>query len=133
MIETLLQLLSHHGYLIFYLAFNRHVQKAEQLLQQYGDAAMCFAFFLPVIRYLLPIFAGLRGVLFLRFALISYTSAVAWTAIYFSIGALLGNHLVHFLAKINPLYVGATMLIGLRQFCHCQMVIRKSCTSTSEA
>jgi len=70
---------------------NRHFQKAEAIFNRFGEKAICLAFFLPVIRYLIPLFAGISGTTFRRFALLSYSSALFWTAAFFIVGHFLGG------------------------------------------
>ncbi|AIQ60835.1 DedA family protein [Paenibacillus borealis] len=76
---------------------NKHFQKAEQILTQRGHAAMYIGMFIPVVRYIIPMFIGLSGTSYKRFALISYSSALGWTLLFFSAGTFFGNH---FLAKL---------------------------------
>lgn len=78
------------------LQLNRHFNKAGSLLTQYGDIAMCMGVFIPIIRYVLPVVVGLSGVSYKKFALFSYSTAFIWTAVFFILGKLFGNHLMNF-------------------------------------
>ncbi|WP_334071321.1 MULTISPECIES: DedA family protein [Paenibacillus] len=70
---------------------HRHFQKAEKILKQQGDRAICIGFFIPVIRYIIPLFVGLSGVRFRKFALVSSLSALLWTVTFFTAGRCLGG------------------------------------------
>lgn len=73
---------------------NKHYQKAEILLNNKGNNAICVAMFIPVMRYFLPLLIGLSGVKYRQFAVISYSSAFLWTILLFTIGTLFGEHLL---------------------------------------
>ncbi|AIQ37797.1 hypothetical protein R50345_26170 [Paenibacillus sp. FSL R5-0345] len=73
---------------------NRHLQKAEQILKKYGNMAMYIGMFIPVVRYIIPLLIGLSGTSYRRFALISYTSALGWTLMFFSAGTYFGDHIL---------------------------------------
>ncbi|SFF08997.1 membrane protein DedA, SNARE-associated domain [Paenibacillus algorifonticola] len=72
----------------------RHFQRAEEILKQRGDWAMCIGVFIPVVRYILPLFIGLSGVKFRKFALLSYLSVLFWTITFFTVGKYFGTHLI---------------------------------------
>jgi len=71
----------------------RYFKKAEKLFIQHGDIAMSLAFFIPVVRYMFPLFAGLNGIPFIKFAIISYSSAIVWTSIFFLFGKFVVSHI----------------------------------------
>ncbi|OKP83951.1 hypothetical protein A3844_20960 [Paenibacillus helianthi] len=73
---------------------NRHLQRAEQILNKRGHTAMYIGMFIPVVRYIIPMLIGLSGTSYRRFALISYSSALGWTLLFFSAGTFFGNHIL---------------------------------------
>lgn len=73
---------------------NSHFQKAEQILKKRGNIAMYIGMFIPVVRYIIPMLIGLSGTSYKRFALISYSSALGWTLIFFSAGTYFGDHIL---------------------------------------
>jgi membrane-associated protein len=87
----------------------RHFLKVEKLFQTYGDVAMCIGYFIPVVRYVVPVFVGMSGVRFKKFAFLSYTSSIVWTALFFGIGKVLGNQLSIILTAIDLKIVGMTL------------------------
>lgn len=90
---------------------NRHLIRAQQLFHKYGDIALCLGLFIPVVRYLMPVIAGTSGVSFKKFALLTYSTAIIWTAGFFSIGALYGEHIPRLLSSVNFITIGISLLI----------------------
>jgi membrane-associated protein len=88
---------------------HRHFLKVERLFHTYGDLAMCISFFIPVIRYMVPIFVGISGVKFKKFAYLAYTSSIVWTALFFGIGKVFGNQLSQILIEIDIKMIGMTL------------------------
>ncbi|QED49275.1 DedA family protein [Cytobacillus dafuensis] len=70
---------------------NRHFIKAEKLFNKYGNLAICIGFFIPIVRYLVPVAAGISGVKYKVFALLSYSTAIIWTSAFFGLGMTLGD------------------------------------------
>jgi membrane-associated protein len=87
----------------------RHFIKVEKLFNKYGDLAMCIGFFIPVVRYVVPVFIGMSGVKFKKFAILSYTSSIVWTVVFFGIGKVFGNQLSQILTAIDLKMVGMTI------------------------
>ncbi len=73
---------------------NRRFQKAQLLLQKHGKWAMAAGFFLPVVRYIMPMLAGFSGTRFKTFMIISYFGAFVWTALFSGIGTLIAAHIL---------------------------------------
>ncbi|MFP5112536.1 DedA family protein [Bacillaceae bacterium C204] len=80
---------------------NRYWIKVENLFNKYGDIAMCVGFLLPVVRYVVPVFAGINGVKYKKFALFSYTSSIVWTSLFFTIGKAYGDQLSQLLSLVD--------------------------------
>jgi len=81
---------------------NRYFKRAEEIFNSYGNIAMCLGLLIPVVRYILPIFAGVHRVTFKRFAWISYSGAFIWTSILFFLGKYIGPTVFHFFESIDP-------------------------------
>ncbi|WP_342561012.1 VTT domain-containing protein [Paenibacillus sp. FSL R7-0345] len=75
---------------------NRNFQKAEKILSQRGDWAMCIGIFIPVVRYFLPFLIGFNRGSIRKFMLISYSCAVVWTLTFFAAGTGFGHQLLTF-------------------------------------
>ncbi|MHA6528817.1 DedA family protein [Paenibacillus sp. BAC0078] len=76
---------------------NNHYLKAESILRKRGDVAMCIGMFIPVVRYFMPLLIGLSGIHYKKFALITYSSALLWTIIFFGLGTFFGNPILSLL------------------------------------
>jgi membrane-associated protein len=87
---------------------HRHFQKAERFFNKNGDIAICLAIFVPVVRYLVPVIVGMSGVKFKKFAILSFSSSLVWTALFFGFGQLFGERLLEFVSAQN---IGWTVLI----------------------
>lgn len=95
---------------------SRHFLKAEKLFEKYGDIAMCLGFLIPVVRYIVPVFVGIRGVSYKKFVLISYSSALVWTATFFTLGKVFGDKILRLLALVDYKSVGIAALITVLVF-----------------
>jgi len=76
---------------------NRHFIKAQSIFKARGDLAMCIGMFIPVIRYLMPLLVGISGIEYKKFAIITYSSALFWTILFFFIGIFFGDFISAFL------------------------------------
>jgi membrane-associated protein len=70
---------------------NKYLQISENLVQKYGNVALSFSYFLPVIRHVMPYLVGINKMSFWRYASYSYTTGFVWTLIFFMLGRYLGN------------------------------------------
>ncbi|MFK4439918.1 membrane protein DedA with SNARE-associated domain [Paenibacillus sp. RC21] len=77
---------------------------------------MCLGHFTPVIRYILPVFVGLNGTSYKKFALISYSSAFVWTATFFAFGKFLGHYILNLLDLIDPKLAVVALIIAVGTF-----------------
>lgn len=71
---------------------NRHVERAQHLLDKYGSFALCISYFFPVVRHVVPYLVGIGKMPFLRYALFSYTTGFVWTLILFIAGYVLEDN-----------------------------------------
>ncbi|WP_052154007.1 DedA family protein [Thermoactinomyces daqus] len=78
----------------------KHLIRAERLLTKYGSFALCFSYFTPVIRHLVPYLAGSLRMPYPRYALFSYGAGFVWTAIYFTVGYQFGDSIAY-VAKLS--------------------------------
>jgi membrane-associated protein len=70
----------------------RYIQVSENLMSKYGNLALCFSYFIPVVRHVIPYFAGINKMTFRRYASYSYTTGFVWTLIFFLLGRSVGGH-----------------------------------------
>lgn len=84
---------------------NRYFSKTEKLFLKHGNMAMCIGFFIPVVRYMMPLFVGLSNIPYKRFALVSYAGAVAWTVLFFIVGLHIQNIIMALDSKTTLLII----------------------------
>jgi membrane-associated protein len=70
----------------------RYIQVSENLISKYGNLALCFSYFVPVVRHIIPYLAGINNMTFRRYASYSYTTGFVWTLIFFLLGRSVGDH-----------------------------------------
>jgi membrane-associated protein len=70
----------------------RYIQVSENLIRKYGSLALCFSYFIPVVRHVIPYLAGINNMTFRRYASYSYTTGFVWTLIFFLLGRSVGGH-----------------------------------------
>lgn len=68
------------------------LRRSGQLVSRYGNFTLLFSYFLPVVRHLVPYWAGAHRFAYRRFALYAYFASFVWTAVYFAIGSSVGLH-----------------------------------------
>jgi membrane protein DedA with SNARE-associated domain len=67
------------------------IQDAENLYNKYGKFALFIGYFIPGIRHLTAIFAGVSLMPYRTFALFAYTGGFLWTITLVSFGYFLGE------------------------------------------
>lgn len=80
---------------------NKHYLRAESILRKKGNLAMCIGMFIPVVRYFMPLLIGLSGIRYKKFALITYSSALLWTIIFFALGTFFGDSILSLLHSLS--------------------------------
>ncbi|TBL76645.1 DedA family protein [Paenibacillus thalictri] len=70
---------------------DRYIAYSEQLLQKYGNFAVCISYMLPVVRHIVPYLVGINKMSYKRYALLSYSSGLVWTLIFLTLGRVFGN------------------------------------------
>lgn len=70
-----------------------HVHKAEAVVARYGGVVVVIARFIVGLRELNGIIAGITGMHWIRFAVYNAAGAVAWVAVWVSLGYLAGDHI----------------------------------------
>ncbi|GIO29671.1 MULTISPECIES: DedA family protein [Paenibacillus] len=70
----------------------KYIDVSDRLVRKYGRFALCISYFFPVVRHVMPYVVGLHHMKFRQYALFSFTTGLVWTAIFFTIGRLVGDH-----------------------------------------
>lgn len=90
--------------------YARYALASERLFQKYGKIALFVGYLLPVVRYLVPVFAGVLGIPYKTFAAISYFGAAAWTLGLFSLGYFAGSGMMRAASRIDWAMIAGTAL-----------------------
>jgi len=69
-------------------------RKAEQFYVKHNGTALSFGYFIPLVRYLVTVVAGINGVPFRRMLFVSYPSAIVWIGTIYGVGCLFGKQIV---------------------------------------
>ncbi|EGL18661.1 MULTISPECIES: DedA family protein [unclassified Paenibacillus] len=70
-----------------------YIQKSDRLLEKYGSFALVISYCFPVVRHVLPYLVGVNKMPFPKYAMISYSTGLLWTTIYFIIGYYFGGNI----------------------------------------
>ncbi|GAA4706534.1 DedA family protein [Brevibacillus fulvus] len=73
---------------------DRYIGRSQQLLMRYGNYALIFSYFLPVVRHVVPYLLGISNFPFARYALYSYSTGFVWTLLFFLLGRFFGGNLL---------------------------------------
>lgn len=103
------ELVLRHGKYV--LVREHHLDRAEAAVSRYGGVIVVIARFIVGLREFNGIIAGVTGMRWRRFAFYNAVGAVAWVAVWVSLGYLAGDHIatIYSDASRYSLYV----LIGL--------------------
>lgn len=92
---------------------DRWIGFSERLIVKYGNFALCISYLLPVVRHVMPYLVGINKMSFRRYALLSYTSGLVWTLIFFTVGRFVGNHVQDVGVLVYNYGIGLLGLLGL--------------------
>jgi len=71
----------------------KHLQRAEQFFDRYGDRTVFFGRFVAVLRAWAAFLAGVNRMRWSKFLLFNVAGGVAWATVFGMLGYLLGNNL----------------------------------------
>ncbi|OXM82959.1 DedA family protein [Paenibacillus rigui] len=71
---------------------DKYLRTSERLIDKYGSFALVISYFFPVVRHVVPYIVGFNQMTFRRYAMISYTTGLVWTLLFFTIGQFAGGH-----------------------------------------
>jgi membrane protein DedA with SNARE-associated domain len=91
----------------------KHIQDAERFYKRYGRIALLIGYFIPGVRHLTAILAGISHMPYRTFALFAYTGGFLWTVVFIHMGYLLGNSWHRFSGYSNRFIIplAATALV----------------------
>jgi membrane-associated protein len=68
------------------------IRKAIYLINKYHMYSLIISYFIPGVRIFVPFIYGMMRLSYIRFAALSYTTALVWFSLFFSLGMATGNH-----------------------------------------
>lgn len=71
----------------------KYITRSQVMISKYGNYALIFSYFFPVVRHVVPYIVGINGMSFKTYALYSYTTGFVWTLLYFMLGKFFGVHM----------------------------------------
>lgn len=92
---------------------DKHLKTAENMLNKYGNFALCFSYFIPILRHITPYLVGINNMPYRHYAFYSYTAGLVWTFSFFMLGQLAGAHVqsVGTIVYHYGIYVGLSFTI----------------------
>ena len=90
-----------------------HFRSAEEFYRRYGKLALCIGYFIPGVRHLTAILAGISHMPYRTFAIFAYMGGFLWTVIFINMGYFLGNRWHHISGYSNRFIIplAATALV----------------------
>ncbi|TXK86127.1 DedA family protein [Paenibacillus sp. N3.4] len=70
----------------------KYIAFSENLVRKYGNKALCIGYFLPIVRHVMPYLVGINKMSFKQYAMISYSTGLVWTMLFFMAGRFVGNY-----------------------------------------
>lgn len=68
-----------------------HLQKTHDFFEKYGGKTIIIARFIPIVRTLAPLVAGMARMNYRRFALYNVTGGILWVVFFIYLGLAIGN------------------------------------------
>lgn len=90
----------------------KHLDKADQWFKQYGAGIVFTARFVPVMRQVISVPAGITKMNFGFFSLLTLIASIPWSLLFVFIGNKLGDNWENFKEVAEP-YVQPAILIAL--------------------
>lgn len=91
---------------------DKHLARAQQLLDRYGSFALCISYFFPVVRHVVPYLVGIGKMSFRKYALFSYTTGLVWSIVLFVAGYALGDN-VDVLEGFRSVFNRGAAVVGI--------------------
>ncbi|RAV18729.1 DedA family protein [Paenibacillus contaminans] len=110
----------------FHITADR-IEKTQRKFDRYGNALLVFSYFIPGLRHLIAITAGISNMNYRKFALFSYLGALAWCAFFIMVGRSFGEkwHKIKAYILLFHAYFPQLLLILLIVFLICVLYFSK--------
>ncbi|WP_022791935.1 DedA family protein [Weissella halotolerans] len=86
-------------------------EKAESHFQRHGRAAVFFGRFIPVVRSLISVPAGMTKMPFLQFLVFTFAGSAIWNTVLISLGHIAGKAWTKMLVKVDSITGMLTWLL----------------------
>lgn len=106
----------YHREILGFWPFNRHpelIQSSEAFFERHGTKSVFFARFVPGIRAVIPLLAGMLGMTASRFYAVNIVSALAWASSHILSGVLVGATFSVLGAAAKPLAILLVVLLAV--------------------
>lgn len=93
---------------------DKYIGKATRLFKRFGAYSLVLSYFFPVIRHVVPYLVGITKMPYPKYAVLSYTTGLAWTLLFFMLGRFFGsniNAIVSFITGNKVAFI-AVFLLG---------------------
>lgn len=91
---------------------DENMKKAHDWYEYLGKWTLTFGYFIPGVRHVTGIFAGISDLEYPKFALFAYSGAFVWASVFLSIGYYFGPywpHIIDFLDS-HPVEIGGGII-----------------------
>lgn len=96
---------------------------AEEWIRKYGSFALVISYFVPVVRHVMPYVVGMNGMTFMRYAMISFSTGLVWTLLYFMVGRFAGSRVEDIGAYVDSF--GTEVALALLAFLCFLIIVKK--------
>lgn len=79
----------------------QNLQKAHDWYEYMGKWTLTFGYFIPGVRHVTGIFAGMTELEYPKFALFAYSGAFLWASVFLAIGYFFGPYWAHILGFMD--------------------------------
>ncbi len=96
--------------------YSSQLKEMEEFYIKYGKFALLMGYFIPGLRHVTAIFAGISNFPYWQFALFAYSGAFLWTATFLTFGFFLGSEWYLVSHYSNRFFLPVIMLLALALF-----------------
>lgn len=104
-----------------------HLEWTENFFKKYGEKAIFISRFVPVVRHLISIPAGIGRMNIKKFCLYTFTGAIIWNTFLAWLGIKLGERweIIHNYSSQLDIVVIAILALAFAYFCYMHFIRRK--------
>lgn len=92
-------LINHYGGWIGFTEAKR--QRVRSWFKHYGKWTLVFGYFIPGVRHITGVLAGMGKLEYKQFALFAYSGAILWASTFLSLGYFLGDYWIQILERVE--------------------------------